>query len=130
MKRNISFLSLKNKKILITGAAGGLGLPLTKNLVELGAKVYMVDIKEIESERNLKKLLSSYPRKISYHNCDITNDKEIDNLYKEIKKAGGLNVLINNASYTGSSKLEGSDSSVPPSPYFALFIAGATASSE
>ncbi len=107
MKRNISFLSLKNKKILITGAAGGLGLPLTKNLVELGAKVYMVDIKEIESERNLKKLLSSYPRKISYHNCDITNDKEIDNLYKEIKKAGGLNVLINNASYTGSSKLEG-----------------------
>ena len=66
------------KKVLITGAAGGIGLATVKYLSNNGYYVYAFDIKEIEPMQNVESF-----------KCDLTNSKEIkeihDKLYKETK---------------------------------------------
>ena len=41
------------KKIIVTGAAGGVGLATTKHLADNGYFVYAIDIKEIEQIQNV-----------------------------------------------------------------------------
>ena len=50
-------MNLKNKKILITGATGGIGSSLVKKFNTLGAKV----IASGTNEEKLKKLKDNYP---------------------------------------------------------------------
>ena len=46
--------SLKNKKILVTGAAGLLGGEFVKSLIYAGAKCYAVDINKKKIENSKK----------------------------------------------------------------------------
>jgi NAD(P)-dependent dehydrogenase (short-subunit alcohol dehydrogenase family) len=107
MKRNNFNLSLKNKKILITGAAGSLGKAISQCLLELGAKVYLVDIKDYSSSKHFKNLKSIYSKNVYFFQCDITNEQSVNVLIKNFLKIKSLDVLINNAAFTGSSKLIG-----------------------
>lgn len=79
------------KNILITGAAGFLGSHYLKHLVKKN-NVFAVDI-------NIHKLtlLKKKFKKIKIFKVDISNEKEVINLFKDIKKNFFINVLINNA---------------------------------
>ena len=62
------------KKIVLTGAAGGIGLATLKNLSKNGYFVYAIDIKEIEKIENVKSF-----------QCDLTKQDEIEKIYSQIK---------------------------------------------
>ena len=51
-------MNLKNKKILITGATGGIGNSLVKKFNDLGAKIVATGTNE-EKLTNLKKIFQS-----------------------------------------------------------------------
>ena len=86
-------IDLKNKKVLITGATGGIGGSLVKKFLSLNAEVLGTGT----NEEKLKKLKNEYT-KIKTIKFDISNhssiEKFIDDAYEEM---GGLDVLINNA---------------------------------
>ena len=63
------------KKVIVTGAAGGIGLATIKYLSENGYYVYAIDIKDIEEIENVKSF-----------RCDLTKEEEIINVYNEIKE--------------------------------------------
>lgn len=63
------------KKVIVTGAAGGIGLATIKYLSENGYYVYAIDIKDIEEIENVKSF-----------KCDLTKEEEIINVYNEIKE--------------------------------------------
>lgn len=63
------------KKVIVTGAAGGIGLATIKYLAENGYYVYAIDIKDIEEIENVKSF-----------RCDLTKEEEIINVYNEIKE--------------------------------------------
>ena len=86
-------INLKNKKVLITGASGGIGNDLVKKFVSLGANVLGSGTK---SEK-LDQLKKKYPN-IKVKRFDISEhsriEEFIENVYLEL---GGLDILINNA---------------------------------
>ncbi|MGQ8338618.1 SDR family NAD(P)-dependent oxidoreductase [Sunxiuqinia sp. A32] len=78
------YLDFKNKVIIVTGAAGGIGGTLAKELRKSEAKVYGTDI---SGEAN------DY-----FFRGDITDQTFINNMVDEImKKEGRIDALINNA---------------------------------
>ncbi len=86
-------ISFKNKKILITGASGGIGKELVKKFVSLGGEV-------LGSGTNTEKLDSikkQFPS-IKVKKFDISDHSRIEEFIDNVSlELGGLDILINNA---------------------------------
>ena len=89
-------MNLKNKKILITGATGGIGNSLVDKFVKFDSLVLATGTNE-EKLNNLKK---KYPN-IIVEKFKLDEHDKIENFIESVyKKLDGLDVLINNAGIT------------------------------
>jgi len=87
---------LKNKTILVTGGASGIGKIMSRLSLEHKAKVIIWDINTESIESTLKELSSLGD--ISSYVVDISNLQEIETTAQKLKKEhGNIDVLINNA---------------------------------
>jgi 3-oxoacyl-[acyl-carrier protein] reductase len=87
---------LKDKKILITGATGGIGYSLVKKFNELDAKI----IASGTNEEKLSNLLKEFP-KIDVVKFKLEEHGKIEGFIDQtFKKLDGIDVLINNAGIT------------------------------
>lgn len=103
--------SLKDKKIIVTGAASGIGKAITLQCIKYGAIVFAVDINELEL-KNLKKEVSSQNLKII--KADVSKASQIKKVFTFLNKNRyEANCLINNAGiYNGKSILDYSESEI------------------
>jgi len=86
-------INFKNKKILITGATGGIGGALVKKFISLGGSVFGTGTK---SEK-LDTLKKNNPD-VKVQKFNLSEHHEIENfITKVISDLGGLDILINNA---------------------------------
>jgi uncharacterized oxidoreductase len=86
-------MNLTNKTILITGGSSGIGLELSKVLIQKNNKVIICG----RSEDKLKKAKDLMPNLITYP-CDLSVPKECEEFAHIIReKHPDLNILINNA---------------------------------
>ena len=86
-------INFKNKKILITGASGGIGNELVKKFVSLGADVLGSGTK---SEK-LDQLKKKYPD-IKVKKFDMIEHSRIEEFIDNVSlELGGLDILVNNA---------------------------------
>jgi len=93
---------INDLKFLITGGTSGLGRALVEELYERGAGVATF----ARNESSLKTLKKQYP-KIQVLQADITKKEDIYRISATAFQAlGHVDVLINNASYLGSSPLK------------------------
>jgi len=93
-------INLNNKIILLTGAAGLLGMQFSKHLIKSGAKVIMVDKVNLTKKKIMKQLDYENSNYFDYYRVDLTKESEISKLEKKIfKKYKFINVLINNAAF-------------------------------
>ena len=96
-------MNLKNKLVLITGGAKGIGLATAQRILNEGGKVILWDFKEDD----LNKSVNNFKEQgfdIFSQVCDVTNKEQVYNNANIIKeKFGGIDILINNAGtvYTG-----------------------------
>lgn len=99
------FGSLNGRRVLYTGAAGGLGLPTTLRLLETGAKVVVLDndgakIAQLEAEADGASGLEVVQ-------CDLSDLEglraTLDGL---IASGGGFEIVINNAAIYPSKSFE------------------------
>jgi len=89
-------MNLKNKKVLITGATGGIGNCLVEKFINLGATVVASGTNE-EKLSNLKKKFSG----IHIEKFELNKHDKIEEFIEKInKQLDGLDVLINNAGIT------------------------------
>ena len=89
-------MNLKNKKVLITGATGGIGNCLVEKFYNLGATIVASGTNE-EKLNNLNKKFSN----IHIEKFKLDEHKKIDEFIEKIdKKLQGIDILINNAGIT------------------------------
>tara|TARA_B100001063_G_C16745418_1_gene547193 strand:- start:340 stop:1071 length:732 start_codon:yes stop_codon:yes gene_type:complete len=89
-------MNLKNKKILITGATGGIGNSLVEKFYNFGSTIVATGT----NEDKLKNLKTKYPNvNIEKFKLDEHDkiEKFIDNVHE---KLNGLDILVNNAGIT------------------------------
>ncbi len=89
-------INFENKKILVTGATGGIGNDIVKKFISLKGKVLATGT----NEEKLEKLKKNFPQ-LETLKFDISNHSDIENFIENASsKLGGLDVLINNAGIT------------------------------
>jgi len=93
---------LKDKVVIITGGAGGIGTATAKLFLAEGAKVMLVDVVEEE----LKKVANSFNSgNIGYCVADVSSLKGTKNYVSEtLKNFGGIDIFFNNAGIEGEFK--------------------------
>ena len=88
--------NLSGKRVLITGAAGGIGKELSKSFLELGANIILSGT----NINRLQSLKDDLNQECEVYECDLKNVDEINNLLNFLDGSGGVDVLINNAGKT------------------------------
>jgi len=92
--------SLKNKKIIISAGASGIGWAITKVCVAKGASVYLCDI-DPKAINKVKKH-PSYNKRIFVSETDASDETEVIDFFHKIKKKfRNLDALINNVGVAG-----------------------------
>ncbi|GAB3550561.1 SDR family oxidoreductase [Noviherbaspirillum agri] len=86
------------KVIVITGAAGGLGLALSKQFLVAGARVALLDVNGAAARMAVNNLLLSTPDRALAITCDVSDATDCQHaIATVIAHWGGIDVLINNA---------------------------------
>ena len=86
-------MNLKNKKVIITGATGGIGNSLVQKFTDNGSTVLATGTKEQKLD-NLKNKFNN----IQIEKFNLDEHKNIESFIENAsKKLGGLDILVNNA---------------------------------
>lgn len=90
-------MNVKNKVILVTGGAGGLGSAIVKRLSENGAKVFILDLDE-QHGKQIAEELAEHGFFAAFKKIDLTSEADWKAVTDGIvMSAGNIDVLINNA---------------------------------
>src|SRR3569832_1555158 len=90
-------MQLSKCRVLITGAAGGIGRAVAAELVRNGARVLLVD-RDARALSRVANELSSAIDGVRPQVCDLTSAEDRTRLCEVASEwSGGINVLINNA---------------------------------
>ncbi len=94
----MSWTNLKEKVVVITGGASGIGLSVAKGFVEVGAKVVIGDFAENVGAKAVIEANEGGPGEAIFIRCDVTSKIEVEAMMKStVAKFGQVDVLINNA---------------------------------
>lgn len=89
-------MDLRDKVVVITGGAGGLGLAMAQNFAEAGAKLALIDVDQEKLERACADLGAT--TEVQGYALDITDEEDVVAGFAYIlEDFGQVNVLVNNA---------------------------------
>ena len=90
-------MKFEGKVVLITGAAGGIGSVISKNMADEGAIVFLLDIDQIKGKK-LETELRSAGAEVYFEKIDLSSEEEWEKIINlTIKLKGRIDILINNA---------------------------------
>ena len=106
---NIGELSdLTGRRALITGATGELGKVFSETLGELGADLILVDRPGSDFNSLIDLLAHHRVSNVMHYSCDLEIQEQRNELVAKMNSAElGLDILINNAAFVGTSDLLG-----------------------
>ena len=96
-------MSVKNIA-LVTGASSGIGEAISRKLSSENYHV-ILSSRSADKLNHLNKELMGLGYKTYIIPCDVTNEKDVENLYKESSKIGFVNCVLNNAGFGKFSKI-------------------------
>lgn len=90
--------SLKGKRVVITGAAGGLGSQCCLHLARLGADIVIIDRDEQGLEALKSRMLGKYPEiSVDVVSADLSDLKSVNQCIKKLNDYEKIDILIHNA---------------------------------
>ncbi len=85
---------LDKKRVIITGAASGIGRATAQRFYEEGSEMVLVDMPALEDTE----LAAMFPERMTYIQGNVTSKDDLAKIEAEMKK--GFDVLVNNAGIT------------------------------
>lgn len=96
-QKTLNSLRMDDKVIVITGAAGGIGLGTAQLFAAMGGKVAIFDIQDDLGNKEVASI-NATGGDAMYVNCDVTSPESCEEaINKVVDKFGKINVLFNNA---------------------------------
>ena len=90
-------MKLKDKKVIITGGASGIGKATAELFCREGAQVAILDINKSEGEKTINKINVDEKRAFFFE-TDLTKSKDVKNsIYKILNQFQEINILFNHA---------------------------------
>ncbi len=95
---------VKDKVVIVTGGAVGIGRSACNLLAQEGAHVAITDILDEEGEKAAAEIQNAGGKAI-YRRCNVAKEEEVAAAFKDVKKEfGRIDVLVNNAGVAGVDK--------------------------
>jgi short-subunit dehydrogenase len=102
-------MDVKNKRIVVTGAASGIGKALVCLLVKVDCNLLVVD-RNTETLSSLLDEFSQPEASIFSYICDIGDQNHLDGLFEfALEKMGGIDIFIANAGFAYYEQLTQAD---------------------
>ena len=90
-------MDFRNKVVIVTGGAKGIGRGIVSAYAQKGAKVLIADVDEVEGKQT-ELVLRQSDKDVLYIKTDVRNESDIMNLMVKAKETyGRVDILINNA---------------------------------
>ncbi|MGC8981731.1 MAG: SDR family NAD(P)-dependent oxidoreductase [Minisyncoccia bacterium] len=94
----------KDKVVIVTGGARGIGAGICEVLAKEGAKVAITDVLDDEGKK-LEEKIKNEGGIAKYYHLDVTNEAEVEKVFQEVEKDfGKIDGLVNNAGILGVNK--------------------------
>ena len=85
------------KRVLITGAASGIGAELVRQMLAAGAVIRIADWNE-EALAKSKERLSAYEGRVSFYQVDVSKQEQVEAMVKKMAADyDGFDMIVNNA---------------------------------
>jgi NAD(P)-dependent dehydrogenase (short-subunit alcohol dehydrogenase family) len=99
LEREIGALRFSDQVFAVTGAGGGIGAEIVRQLIDEGAKIVAVDV----NGDGLNRLAAQVPGSVMAAPCDITDEAAVATLYANaVGRFGRLDGLVNAAGIVDS----------------------------
>ena len=93
-------MRVKDKSIIVTGAAGGIGEGIARRMAQEGAQVLVNDIDPARGEKVVADIQAAGGR-ASFFRADVTRSADMKALVEAtVQRYGKLDVMVNNAGWT------------------------------
>ncbi len=87
-----------NKSVLVTGSTRGIGKAIAKMFAEEGASIILNYRKKADVAIQTYKEFSEITKDILLVKADVSQNEDVENMFKEIEdRFGGVDILVNNA---------------------------------
>jgi D-xylose 1-dehydrogenase len=98
MPNSAIYPSLKDRVVLVTGGAMGIGEAIVRGFAGQGARVGFLDIADAAAEKLRADIGQS--AKLHYEHCDVTDIAALKHAIENVRQAlGPVTILINNAAH-------------------------------
>jgi 3-oxoacyl-[acyl-carrier protein] reductase len=97
-------MSLKNKTVLITGGAKGIGAATALLFAQNGAKhIYLVDVDDENGEKTKREIQEHCA--CGYTHLDVSDENGVKDFFKKTGEPDGIDILFNCAGITSTKRL-------------------------
>lgn len=103
-----SLISLQGRRALITGGAGNIARAMADTLAEMGAELVLVDRDATALAAVAGELKERWDLGVDTQVCDLEDEPARNALIADVgAPRGGIDILINNAAFVGTSDMPG-----------------------
>ena len=97
-------MRLKNKNIIVTGGASGIGLATVERCLQEGANLVIADLPGAANAQRARDLDGQYPGRCLFLPVDVASTEQVDRLITDtVAQLGRLDGVFNNAGIGGMS---------------------------
>jgi NAD(P)-dependent dehydrogenase (short-subunit alcohol dehydrogenase family) len=103
-----TLMNMKGRRAIVTGGAGHIGLAVAEALIELGARVAVLDLDTAACEQRARNLNRIRPGAAFAEPCDLLNERSTRQAVRSaIGRMKGLDVVVHAAGYVGTTQSPG-----------------------
>jgi len=102
-----TYPSLRDRAVIVTGGASGIGASMVAHFARQGARVAFLDVQDVAARELIDGLKAEVVAEPKYFRCDLSDIAALhDSVQRAIAALSGVDVLVNNAANDERHKID------------------------